>query len=56
MEIIYSKKIKEEPKSGQAAVTGSDSEVYEASHFVPKLFMQSVNVAVLDDSFSSCVQ
>lgn len=38
------------PKSEQAAVTASDSEVYEASHFVPKLFMQSVNAAVEADS------
>lgn len=34
----------------QAAVICSDSEVYEASHFVPKLFMQSVNAAVWADS------
>lgn len=38
--------MREEPESEQAAVIGSDSEVYEASHFVPKLFMQSVNAAV----------
>lgn len=38
--------MREEPKSEQAAVIGCDSEVYEASHFVPKLFMQSVNAAV----------
>lgn len=42
--------MKGEPKSEQAAVTASDSEVYEASHFVPKLFMQSVNAAVEADS------
>lgn len=35
-----------EPKSEKAAVVGSDSEVRKASHFVPKLFMQSVNAAV----------
>lgn len=50
MEIICIKKIREEPKSDQAAVIGGDSEVYEASHFVPKLFMQSVNAAVLAES------
>lgn len=38
--------MREEPKSEQAAVIDSDSGVYEASHFVPKLFMQSVNAAV----------
>lgn len=50
MEIICIKKIREEPKSDQAAVIGGDSEVYEASHFVPKLFTQSVNAAVLAES------
>lgn len=37
-------------KSEQAAVVGSDSGVYKASHFVPKLFMQSVNAAVEADT------
>lgn len=46
MEIICIKKMSEESKSEQASVIGSDSEVYEASHFVPKLFIQSVNAAV----------
>lgn len=36
----------EEPESEQAAAIACDSEVYETSHFVPKLFMQSVNAAV----------
>lgn len=44
------KKITEELESEQAAAIGGDSEVYEASRFVPKLFMQSVNAAVLSDS------
>lgn len=39
-----------EPKSEQTAVISSDSEVYEASHFVFKLFMQSVNAAVWADT------
>lgn len=43
-------KIREELKTDKAAVVGSDSEVYETSHFVPKLFMQSVSAAVLVDS------
>lgn len=38
--------MREELKSEQAPVIGSDSEVYEASQFAPKLFMQSVNAAV----------
>lgn len=43
-------KIREELKTDKAAVIGGDSEVYETSHFVPKLFMQSVSAAVLVDS------
>lgn len=44
------KKHEREPKSELAAVIGSESGVYKASHFVPKLFMQSVNDAVKADT------
>lgn len=42
-------KIREELKTDKAAVIGGVSEVYGTSHFVPKLFMQSVSAAFLVD-------